>query len=253
MTRNALKQRIAAGDLTIGAWLGVADSVIAEAMAGCGFDWMVADMEHGAIDVADLPAVFAAAERRGVAPLARLPAMDPIAARRALDAGALGLLVPVVEDASRFAEFARHCHYPPQGRRGVGLSRANLWGDDFAGYLADFRPILVPQIETRRGAEAADALAALAETDALFVGPYDLSADLGHPGDFARPAFTQAITAIKAACAEHGKAFGGHQVAPDMAQLRARIAEGYRFLAFGTDVLALRHAFASLKDLARRP
>ena len=253
MTKNALKKRIAASELTIGAWLGVPEPLIAEAMASCGFDWMVVDMEHGAIDVSDLPALFAAAERRGTAPLVRLPAMDPILARRALDAGAHGLLVPVVEDAALFADFARHCHYPPKGRRGVGLSRANLWGDDFASYLADFRPILVPQIETRKGAEAADALAALAETDALFIGPYDLSADLGHAGDFTRPAFDHALGAIKAACAKHKKAFGGHQVAPDMNELRVKIAEGFRFLAFGTDVLALRHVFSGLKEIARRP
>ena len=253
MTQNALKKRIAAGELTIGAWLGVPEPLIVEAMVSCGFDWMVVDMEHGAVDIADLPMLFAAAERRGAAPLVRLPAMDPILARRALDAGALGLLVPVVEDAVLFADFARHCHYPPKGRRGVGLSRANLWGDDFAGYLADFQPILVPQIETRKGTEAADALAALAETDALFIGPYDLSADLGRAGDFTQPAFVQALSQIKAACAKHRKAFGGHQVAPDMNELRAKIAEGFRFLAFGTDVLALRQSFAGLKDIARRP
>lgn len=253
MTKNALKKRIAASELTIGAWLGVPEPLIAEAMASCGFDWMVVDMEHGAIDVSDLPALFAAAERRGAASLVRLPAMDPILARRALDAGAHGLLVPVVEDAALFADFAQHCHYPPKGRRGVGLSRANLWGDDFASYLADFRPILVPQIETRKGAEAADALAALAETDALFIGPYDLSADLGRAGDFTQSAFVQALGQIKSACAKHKKAFGGHQVAPDINELRAKIAEGFRFLAFGTDVLALRQAFAGLKEIARRP
>lgn len=253
MNQNALKKRIAAGELTIGAWLGVPEPLVAEAMASCGFDWMVVDMEHGAIDVADLPALFIASERRGAAPLVRLPGMDPILARRALDAGAHGLLVPVVEDAALFADFARHCHYPPKGRRGVGLSRANLWGDDFSQYLADFQPILVPQIETRKGAKAAEALAALAETDALFIGPYDLSADLGRAGDFTQPAFIESLGAIKAACAKHKKAFGGHQVAPDMGELRAKIAEGFRFLAFGTDVLALRHAFSGLKDLSRRP
>lgn len=252
MPSRRLKQRIAAGEVTIGAWLGVPEPLVAEAMVSCGFDWMVADMEHGALDVRDMPALFAAAERRGATPLVRLPSMDPILARRLLDAGAHGLLVPVVEDAKGFVEFARHCFYPPAGRRGVGLSRANTWGDEFTEYLNTFRPILVPQIETLKGARAANEIAALPEVDALFIGPYDLSADLGRPGDFSTSDFAQHVSAIKAACGAHGKAFGGHQVTPDMAELRARIAEGFRFLAFGTDVLGLRHAFADLNSLTHR-
>jgi 2-keto-3-deoxy-L-rhamnonate aldolase RhmA len=113
--------------------------------------------------------------------------------------------------------------------------------------MAEFRPVLVPMIETRRGVAAAEALAGLPVVDALFFGPYDLSADLGRPGDFADKEFRLALDAVKSACAHHGKAAGGHQVAPDRSELHRRVAEGFRFLAYGTDILAMRHALADFR------
>jgi 2-keto-3-deoxy-L-rhamnonate aldolase RhmA len=159
-----------------------------------------------------------------------------------LDAGAVGIIVPVVESAESFATFIQHLNYPPAGRRGVGLSRANLWGDTFKEYLDGFAPVIIPQIETVRGVAAAPAIAALPEVDALFLGPYDLSADLGHPGDFTHPQVTEAMAQVRLACASHGKVAGIHQVQPDPAELRARLKEGYGFIAYGTDIIALRTA-----------
>jgi 2-keto-3-deoxy-L-rhamnonate aldolase RhmA len=249
---NRIKDSLAAGKLTLGTWHSVRSIELAEAVAALGFDWIAIDMEHGAADVAYAEHAFIAFERHGVAPFVRMPEADPILARRLLDVGAHGLLVPVVEDAGRFAEFARHCFYPPDGRRGVALGRFNRWGDDFAVYMREFRPVLVPMIETRKGVAAADALAALPYVDALFFGPYDLSADLGDAGNFTTPAFHAALESVKASCAKHGKAAGGHQVAPVLTDLKARIAEGFRFLAFGTDVNAMRYALGGIKDIARK-
>ncbi len=245
---NDLKKRMNDGDVLIGAWLSVPSVYVAEALGSCGFDWMAVDMEHGPVSVETAVACFIAAERRQTAPLVRLPSADPIMARRLLDGGAAGLLVPAVESADQFASFARHCLYPPKGSRGVGLSRCNRWGDDFDSYFRDFAPVLVPQIETAAGIEAADAIASLEEVDALFVGPYDLSTSLGQPGDFATSAFTDAMATLRAACERQGKALGMHQVAPVKTELEARIAEGYRFIAYGTDMLAMRHAFKDMRD-----
>ena len=244
---NTVKERLAAGEVCIGAWLTVCSIEVAEALASLGFDWMAVDMEHGSSAVADAEQAFIAMERHGCAPFVRMPSADPYLARRLLDAGAHGLLIPVVEDAGAFAEFASHCLYPPAGRRGVALERFNRWGDDFGDYLSHFQPVLVPMIESRKGVAAADALAALPEVDGLFFGPYDLSADLGAPGDFESAAFDAALETVKAACDKHGKAAGGHQVAPDAAALRQKIAEGFRFLAFGTDMIAMRQALAGFR------
>ena len=158
-----------------------------------------------------------------------------------------GLLVPVVDSPSAFDEFARKCFYPPHGTRGTALGRFNRWGDDFETYRATFQPVLVPMIETRRGVEAAAEIASLDHVDALFFGPYDLSADLGDGGNFSASEFIAARAQILEAAQKSGKACGGHQVEPAPENLSAMIEDGFRFIAYGTDVVALRASMATFK------
>jgi len=235
-----LRARLKAGKACVGAWQTVPSAKVTEAMASRGFHWLAVDLEHSAMSLETVEACFIAAERYGVAPMARLPNADPYMARRLLDTGAAGLIVPSVEDPDAFAAFAAHCVYGE--KRGVGLSRCNAYGDTFEPYFNDFQPVLVAQIETRKGTEAADALAAMATVDALFLGPYDLSVDLGTPGDFTSTAFTQAAQQVREACAKHGKVIGIHQIESDDEALAAKAAEGYGFIAYATDILAMRHA-----------
>lgn len=247
MTKS-IKQNIAQGKIVIGTWHTVCSIEVVDALASLGFDWMAIDMEHGSADVAYAESAFIAMERHGCAPFVRLPSADPYLARRLLDVGALGLLVPGVEDPDAFEAFTQHCFYPPDGRRGVALERFNRWGDDFDAYMNDFSPVIVPMIETRRGVSAAREIASLPAVDALFFGPYDLSADLGSAGNFETDAFRDALETVKAACVDCGKAAGGHQVATDPAELRKRVEEGFRFLAYGTDILAMRHTLAGFRE-----
>ena len=246
---NPVKARLAAGEVALGTWHTVCSVEIAEAVASLGFHWIAIDMEHGSAGVAYAEEAFVAMERHGAAPFVRMPSADSYLARRLLDSGAQGLLIPGVEDVDAFAAFARHCLYPPDGCRGMALERFNRWGETFQDYIRDFRPVIVPMIESRKGVAAAHALAALPMVDGLFFGPYDLSADLGSPGDFTTEEFARCLQAVKAACAAHGKAAGGHQVTPLLAELKARRDEGYRLLAFGTDVIAMRHALSGIRDL----
>lgn len=237
-----LKERLAEGRTAIGGWLTVNSPVVAAGMASLGFHWVAIDMEHGPIDETAAQAVFIALERHGAAPMVRMPHADPYHARRMLDLGAQGLIVPNVEDPTAFSEFLAHCLYPPAGRRGIGLSRCNGWGDSFAEYLAGFAPVIVAQIETAAGAAAAGAIGALPAVDALFLGPYDLSASLGASGDFETTSFKSAIASVREVCDTCGIAAGIHQVDPDPAALQARVDEGFRFVAYGTDVIAMRSA-----------
>lgn len=249
---TSLKSKLKNNGTAIGCWLSTSSSDIAEAMASCGFDWLAVDMEHGTTTIDSIPAIFAATERGGVIPLVRLPCADPYLARSLLDAGAQGLIIPVVEDAAEFSSFLSHCLYPPAGRRGVGLARCNRWGDDFESYLNTFQPLIVPQIETCAGVAAAESIAALESVDALFLGPYDLSASLGTAGDFTTAEFAAAIETVRMACERHSKALGIHQVAPVLADLEGKLSQGYRFIAYGTDVIAMRHAFSGLRNLIRK-
>jgi 2-keto-3-deoxy-L-rhamnonate aldolase RhmA len=246
---SPFKKRLRDNAPCIGAWLTVPSVKTADAMASCGFHWLAADLEHAAIPLDVLEACFIAAERHGVVPMARIPAFDAVLARRLLDIGAEGLIVAASEDVEVFAAFAHATRYPPAGRRGAGLSRCNAYGDRFDDYFRLFEPILVAQVETRRGIEAAEALARLPEVDAIFLGPYDLSADLGAAGDFTTAAFAEALAEVKAACARHGKPIGIHQVAPDKDELLRRQREGYNFIAFSTDIIAMRTALGRPADL----
>ncbi len=245
--RNPLKTKLSGGAPCIGAWLTSGSSINAEAMASLGFDWLCVDMEHGSSDISQVEAVFQAVERHGVSAMVRIGSLDGHLARRLLDLGAAGIIVAAVEDATEFAGFADFCLYAPNGHRGVGLSRCNVWGDAFDDYRENFRPLLVPMVETRRGVAAAADLAALSVVDAIFLGPYDLSSDLGCGGDFKSADFIAAVDTVRQACA--GKAVGIHQVKPDKDELKARIAEGFTLLAYGTDVIALRQALAGVREL----
>ena len=247
--KSNLKNKLAAGDICIGGWLGTDSIVVAEALASCGFDWVAIDMEHGIAGVDHAAGIFAALQNQGAASIVRLPSADPHLARRLLDTGADGLIIPTVESAEEFLKFSQHCLYPDAGKRGVGLSRCNLWGDTFEDYFANFSPVLIPQIETVKGADNADSIAALEEVDGLFIGPYDLSADLGIPGKLTAEALGASIAKVKNACDSNGKAFGGHQVPPEMDGLKSMIKDGFRMIAFSTDIIAMRHVFAGIRDL----
>lgn len=245
---NKMKNRLAAGETCIGAWSSVPSMAVAEAMMTCGFDWLAVDFEHGTASIEQAHDIFITAERHGVTAMARISNADPILARRLLDAGAAGLIVPVVEDAAAFAAFVSHCYFPPHGRRGVGLPRAAGWGDKLDIYLNEFKPIIVPQIETLAGVQAAEALAKLPEVDALFLGPYDLSASMGKAGDFSNPQFSDAVSQVMTVCAQNGKAAGIHQVKPDMVELKMQLEKGFRFVAYGTDLMAMRHALMDVRS-----
>jgi len=246
---NPLKDKLNKGHPCIGGWLTTGSPIVAEAMASVGFDWIAIDMEHGpnSENTADLS--FIAAECHGTAGLVRLPSADPHLARRMLDIGAAGVIVPAVESSSDFGEFIQHCLYPPKGRRGYALSRCNRWGDSFDSYRDTFEPVIVAMIETPKGVEVAGELAVMDDVDALFLGPYDLSASLGRPGDFTTTEFAAALARVRAACHDNGAAAGIHQVETDPLELRQRIEEGFSFVAYGTDMIAMRAALA-LPDLS---
>jgi 2-dehydro-3-deoxyglucarate aldolase len=235
-----IKQQISQGKLCIGGWLTTASPAVAEAMATLPFSWIAIDMEHSAIPMDQVQSSFIAIEHHGCAPLVRMLEADPIAARRFLDMGAQGLIIPAVESAEKLKDFIQHCIYPPKGKRGVGLSRCNIWGDTFDEYYQNFNPVIIPQIETANGVSESSKIAALEEVDGLFLGPYDLSANLGEPGIYETADFKSAVEETKAACLKNQKSLGIHQVETSIDQLNNRIAEGYKFIAYGTDMIAMR-------------
>ena len=229
------------------AWQQLASPQVTIAMASIGFDWRVVDLEHSSITTQEAETIFIAAERHNAKPFVRLPSADPYLARRLLDAGAAGLFVPVVESRKTFDDFAEHCFFPPKGRRGLGLTRANSWGKNLKDYFEVFKPTIIAQIETKKGAENIADIVSSSFLDGIMIGPYDLSATLGTPGQFDNEVFKNICTSVRGAARNNKKMIGYHQVEPNSQILQKRIEEGYDFIAYGTDIVALRHSLQGIK------
>lgn len=237
----ALKDRLRRRELTLGSWLSLGSPETCEIMARAGFEWLVVDAEHTAIDLVAQLRLIQITQLYGLTPLVRVGANDPLVIKRAMDAGADGIVVPMVntrEDAMRAVEAA---YYPPEGRRGVGLSRAQGYGTEFEAYRSRMaeETVVVVQIEHIDAVERLRDIVAVDGVDAFLVGPYDLSGSLGLPGAWDAPAVVEALQEIQSVVSEGNIAAGFHVVHTDPDHLRSRIAQGYRMLAYGGDMIFL--------------
>jgi 2-dehydro-3-deoxyglucarate aldolase len=241
---NRLKAALRSRSFTQGSWITFPAEAPTEIMARAGFEWLVIDMEHSPIDIEAAARLIRVIDLAGLPALCRLPTNDPILAKRVLDAGAAGIVVPCiesVEDAMRAVEGA---FYPPVGKRGVGLARAQ----DYGGSLEEYRRrvgddiVVICMIETRAGMEASPQIAKLPGVDGLFIGPYDLSASMGHIGQLDHPDVRAAEARIRDAARQAGIACGLHVVHHTPALVQRARDDGYTFLALGVDMIFLREA-----------
>lgn len=252
MDLRTIREKIKEGRPTIGTWLQFPSTDVAEMLAKAGYDWVAADMEHASFGLAALPDIFRAVECGGAVPFARLPEADKVWIKAALEAGAQGLIFPMIESFEQLERAIDLATYPGQdfwrepgkaapAYRGVGFCRANGFGRDFDSYRRDVAPaiFLVAQIEHINAVENIDRILGHARLDAIMVGPYDLSGSMGLTGQFGHPDFQAAMNKIAEACARHGAVMGAHVVEPDPAALQAEIERGSRFIAYGIDSVFL--------------
>jgi 2-dehydro-3-deoxyglucarate aldolase len=240
---RSLRARLRSGGTTIGSWMQIPHASVAEILGQAGYQWVALDLEHGSIGVHQLPDLCRALELGGTLPLARLAQSSSKDCKQALEAGAGGVIIPMVESAEQLIAARDACCWPPAGTRGVGFSRANLFGKNFDRYQEEAQaPLLVAMIEHSRAVDNLDAILKVRGLDAILVGPYDLSASLGITGEFSDPRFTSALQKIRAAAAAHRVPCGVHVITPDPAELHQRHAEGYRFIAYSLDAVFLNHS-----------
>lgn len=240
-----VRARLRAGEATIGTWMQIPHASVAEILGQAGYDWVVLDLEHGAIAVHQLPDLCRALELGGTLPLARLGYGHPKDCKQALDAGAGGVIVPMIESADELNAIRDACRWPPAGTRGVGFSRANLFGQHFQQYQEEAQaPLLIAMIEHVRAVENLDAISQVRGLDAILIGPYDLSASMAITGQFADPRFISALETVRAVTAKYRVPCGMHVVAADPRELQRRQEEGYRFLAYSIDAVFLRESAA---------
>jgi len=252
--KNKLRRALLERQVTLGSWIQIGHPAGAEVLARAGFDWACVDLEHGAIDLETTADIFRALDRFDCVPVARLPLNDPIWIHRTLDAGARGLIIPMVKTAAEAEAAVREAKYPPRGVRGFGYSRANLYGADFESYIASANDeiAMVMQIEHKDAIANLDAILRVEGVDGVFIGPLDLSGSMGITGQLDHPQMVAALEKYRAACRAHKKSAGLHIIRPNEVNVRRALDEGYTMLALGLDnVFMEQSARASLKAAGR--
>jgi 4-hydroxy-2-oxoheptanedioate aldolase len=218
------------GRPTVGTWCGLPAPAAVEAVAQAGFDWVALDWQHGHFGDDQLGTMILVASHAGAVPLVRVPLNDPWLVQKALDLGAAGVIVPLVNTVAEAERAALACRYPPHGVRSFGpirASRAVGWEPE----VANREVVCIVQIETREALANVDAIAGVAGVDALFVGPADLAISLGLP--LGSPELDQHLGPVFAAAATRSLPVGRH--ADTAAEARALYTAGYSFVAVGGD------------------
>jgi 4-hydroxy-2-oxoheptanedioate aldolase len=246
-----LRRRLAAREATLGTFVGMASVVAAEVCAAAGMDWLLVDLEHGAGGEEQVRGVVPAAAAYSVPTVVRVESAERIRIGRVLDLGAAGVMLPRLDTVEQVAEALRHLRYPPDGDRGVATyNRACRFGlDPGALDRAGDEVLGIVQIESVKAVENVEKIAALDGVDVLFVGPRDLSHDLGVPGDVRAPSFVAALDHVRAAAERYGKACG--LLVNDGAAAAVRLAEGWTFVAIGSDSTLLAAAVSAELERAR--
>ncbi|HZK99020.1 MAG TPA: aldolase/citrate lyase family protein [Caulobacteraceae bacterium] len=246
------REMLARGQVVLNGWSVIPGGFLAEVMASLGWDALTIDMQHGIIGQPDMVAMLQAISTTPLTPMVRLAANDPTLIGQALDAGAMGVICPLVNSPEDAARFVAACRYPPSGVRSSGATRAMIYAGFDYGRHADDQVLKFAMIETADGLARLDEIAATPGLDGLYVGPSDLSLALGGTQGFDKdePVMLDAYARIVAACRGHGLVAGIHTASPAFA---GRMAElGFRLVTLVGDfnfILAGRAAVNQARAL----
>ena len=239
MRENAVKRTLAQAGVALGTMVFEFDSTgIARAAAAAGAEFVIFDTEHTGWSTDTVRTLVATARGAELVPMVRVPATQYHLIARPLDVGAMGIMVPNVETVEQARTIVRSARYPPAGARGAGFGLAH---DDYRGgdALATMRRaneelLLIAQIESVRGLESVEQIAALDGIDVLWIGHFDLTNSMGIPTQFTHPDYLRAVERVVAACVRYGKAAG--IMAADVEAAKQALAQGFRILAYWGDV-----------------
>jgi 4-hydroxy-2-oxoheptanedioate aldolase len=254
MKINPVKEKLKRGEPTFGTWLSLGSLFAARVLARMGWDWLTLDLEHSPIDLEQAAAIFGAVADAGSVPLVRVPEGSHHWIKRVLDAGAMGIVVPMVDTVAQAQAAIAAAKYPPQGNRSAGGS---LHAMNFAAssdeYLvaANDQILVVLQTESPRGVEHAEAIYSLPGCDAVFIGPVDLRFQMRAPdGEFPTPEEHEALVQrVIAAGRKVGTPTGIHTMDPESARRRAE--QGMQFLAVGSDLRLMTQQADATLDILR--
>ena len=245
MRLNPVKQKVQQGNTSIGTFMFEFNTTgVSRIAAGAGAEFAIFDMEHTGWSIESIRMLIATTGSTEMIPYVRVPATEYHFIARALDIGAMGLMVPMVESAEQAKKIVVSAKYPPVGRRGAGFGLAH---DDYSGgdiiekiTTANSQTHLIAQIETTAGVNRANEIAAVEGIDVLWVGHFDLTNSLGIPGQFDHPLFKEALTTVLTACQQHHKVAGF--MPGDVAQGKSILDLGFRMIAYGGDLWLYQNA-----------
>ena len=236
-------------DISIGTWLSLYSEAIAELLVKAGYDWITVDLEHSAINIDQAEKLIRVIDLAGAKPFVRVSSNDEVQIKRVLDAGALGIIVPMVNSQEDVMKAVNAVNYPPIGSRGMGLARAQGYGEAQAKktYIENTSKEieLYIQIESKEALDNLDDIFSQ-KINGYIIGPYDLSASMGIAGDFSNPDFINTELKIIETAKQYDIKRAYHIVEPDEDELEHRKSQGYNFIAYSVD-------FRMLDVMARKP
>ena len=231
---NLVKEKLKAGKASVGTWLCMGNPDVSEQLSMLGFDWLTFDLEHGSMTIPDLQRMMQAMNRADCIPLARVPVNEPVYFKWVLDAGARGVVIPYVNTKEEATNAVRACLYPPKGIRGCGPRRASRYYSELTEYVktANEDILVAIMIETQTALDNIDEILSVPGVDAVFVGPTDLSLNLGVFQQSDHPKFKSAISTVLDACKRHGVAPGMHC---NENNINEALSMGFKFCALNYD------------------
>ena len=248
MRQNAALAKWRRGEPSVGAWLSLGNVHVAEMIANAGFDWICVDLQHGLIEYGDLLRMLPAISTTETTPLVRVASNNLPEINKVLDAGAMGVIVPLVNTAEQAAAAVSACLYPPDGTRSFGPTRAAMWGGRGYAQEANGQIACIVMVETQEGLDNLDAIVATPHLGGVYVGPADLALSLGLParGDVDEPRHLAAVQRILDACKRQKVPAGIHTSSLEWA--KRRLAMGFDFVTLSNDIGFMMQAVTA--DLA---
>lgn len=245
-TPNRLKDKLSKKSLTIGSWVTIPSTEVVEILSTAGFEWLVIDREHTSISLSEAKVLIQTIQANGMEALVRVSSNDETEVKKVLDIGANGIIVPMIKSKEEIEKAISYTQYPPSGVRGVGLNRVHKYGTAFKEYKESSQSeiVVIAQIEHIKAVNNLEEILSCPGLDGTIVGPYDLSASMGYPGDYNRDDVLEALQKVESTTKASNKSLGFHVIESDHSFTLQKINKGYTFLAFSID-------FFFLGDLAR--
>lgn len=237
----SLKNKLKNNQLTIGSWVTISHPVIIDIMGSAGFEWLVIDLEHTSIDLSQAHILISAIQANNMKALVRVSKNEEVIIKRVLDMGADGIIVPMVKSKADALQAIDYAKYPPIGKRGVGLFRAQKYGIGFEEYKnwVNDELVIIAQIEHIEAVNNIEDIITTEGIDGIIIGPYDLSGSMGCPGEYHREEVADAIQRVLNICEKHNIPSGFHVIESEPSNVIKRVKQGCTFLAYSLDFFFL--------------